>query len=43
MGHAEIVAFLLRKGANPRLCDADGMTALHKVITPMNQQRIQTF
>ncbi|XP_034190720.1 palmitoyltransferase Hip14 [Osmia lignaria lignaria] len=31
-GHSQIVRLLLKSGANPNLQDADGCTALHKVL-----------
>jgi len=31
-GHAAVVKLLIKYGADPRLCDSDGQTPLHKVI-----------
>ena len=30
-GHSGVVKTLIKGGADPRLCDSDGQTALHKV------------
>ena len=41
-GHVGVVTVLLEKGADVKLADSDGMTALHKVsvllITPLGHE-----